>query len=95
MISEFAKVMQSVVDLEKGLREPVTVYLIGGGALMYRGLKGMTKDMDLVVTPQSEYDRMIGAMNEVGFKPQLPEDDYGRLELSQIMIAERSASISF
>ena len=33
----------------EGLSEPLTVYLIGGGAMSLRDLKGATKDIDLVV----------------------------------------------
>jgi len=33
-----------------GLSAPLTVYLIGGGAMALRDLKGATKDIDLVVS---------------------------------------------
>nr|WP_245547776.1 hypothetical protein [Halovivax ruber] len=41
-----------------GLSEPLTVYLIGGGAMSLRDLKGATKDIDLVVADGDAYGQL-------------------------------------
>ncbi len=41
----------------EGLSEPLTVYLIGGGAMSLHDLKGSTKDIDLVVPLPVQDDR--------------------------------------
>ena len=44
--------------IEDGLSEPLTVYLIGGGAMSLRDLKGATKDIDLVVPDGDVYGQL-------------------------------------
>lgn len=39
------------------LSDPLTVYLIGGGAMSLRDLKGATKDIDIVVPDVDAYGR--------------------------------------
>ena len=41
-----------------GLSEPLTVFLIGGGAMSLRDLKGATKDIDLVVPDGDAYGQL-------------------------------------
>lgn len=46
----------------------VTAFLIGGGAMAFRGLKDTTKDIDLVVTTESEFNRLLAALDEQGYE---------------------------
>ena len=46
----------------------VTAFLIGGGAMAFRGLKDTTKDIDLVVTTEAEFDRLLAALDAQGYK---------------------------
>ena len=52
--------------IEDGLSEPLTVYLIGGGALSLRDLKGATKDIDLVVLDGDAYGQLWAVLMEIG-----------------------------
>jgi len=50
------------------LRAPVAVYLIGGGAMAFRGLKDATKDVDLIVTTPAQFGHLAKALTALGFK---------------------------
>jgi hypothetical protein len=45
----------------------VKAYLIGGGALSIRKLKDTTKDIDLVVTNDESYQKVLGMLNGIGY----------------------------
>ncbi|RRJ33424.1 DUF6036 family nucleotidyltransferase [Halocatena pleomorpha] len=50
-----------------GLSGPLTVSLIGGGAMSFRDLKGATKDIDLVITDGEAYGQLWAALMELGY----------------------------
>ncbi|MFC7073090.1 DUF6036 family nucleotidyltransferase [Halovenus rubra] len=50
-----------------GLSEPLTVYLIGGGAMSLRDLKGATKDIDLVVPNGDAYGQLWAVLMDLGY----------------------------
>lgn len=50
------------------LAQEVTAFLIGGGAMSLRDLKATTKDIDLVVTTDEEYERLLAALTERGYE---------------------------
>jgi hypothetical protein len=49
------------------LENPLTVYLIGGGAMSLRDLKTATKDIDLVVTSGHAYGQLWAVLVELGY----------------------------
>lgn len=51
------------------LDEPVTAYLIGGGAMSLRGLKDATKDIDIVVSSAAAHDALWTACAAAAYKP--------------------------
>jgi hypothetical protein len=55
-------------ELGAMLNSDVTAFLIGGGAMAFRGLKDTTKDIDLVVTTETEFDRLLAALDERGYE---------------------------
>lgn len=55
-------------ELGATLRTEVTAFLIGGGAMAFRGLKDTTKDIDLVVTTETEFDRLLAALDAYGYE---------------------------
>ena len=55
-------------ELEATLHTGITAFLIGGGAMAFRGLKDTTKDIDLVVTTEAEFDRLLAALDERGYE---------------------------
>ncbi len=63
-----------------GLSEPLTVYLIGGGAMSLRDLKGATKDIDLVVPDGDAYGQLWAVLMGLGYaEVQSLEPDYRAL----------------
>jgi hypothetical protein len=60
-----------------GRSAPLTVSLIGGGAMSLRDLKGATKDIDLVVPDGDAYGKLWGVLMEVGYaEVQSLDPDY-------------------
>jgi hypothetical protein len=55
-------------ELGAVLHAEVTAFLIGGGAMAFRGLKDTTKDIDLVVTTEAEFEQLLAALDEWGYK---------------------------
>jgi len=55
-------------ELGAVLHAEVTAFLIGGGAMAFRGLKDTTKDIDLVVTTEAEFDRLLAALDGRGYE---------------------------
>lgn len=55
-------------ELGPVLDAPVTAFLIGGGAMGFRGLKDTTKDIDLVVTTDAEFERLFAALDDRGYE---------------------------
>ena len=55
-------------ELGAALHAEVTTFLIGGGAMAFRGLKDTTKDIDLVITTDAEFDRLHAALNDKGYE---------------------------
>jgi len=50
-----------------GPSEPLTVYLIGGGAMSLRDLTGATKDIDLVVLDGDAYGLLWAVLMDLGY----------------------------
>ena len=71
------KEFQRIAD---GLSAPLTIYLIGGGAMSLRDLKGATKDIDLVVSNGDAYAKLWAVLMDFGYGEVQPLDpDYRAL----------------
>ncbi len=82
---EIGELFEAVSDRLDGV---IPVYMIGGGALIAKGIKDHTKDVDLVVTDDDTYNTLTKAILETGFEAKIPETIYGRLNLSNIFIKD-------
>lgn len=49
------------------LSQPLTVYLLGGGAMCFRNQKAGTKDLDLVFTSRKDFQDFASAIEKIGF----------------------------
>ena len=49
------------------LAKPLTVYLLGGGAMCFRSQKAGTKDLDLVFTSREDFRDFASAIEKIGF----------------------------
>lgn len=88
-------VIQASVDIDRFVKElsenvdmPVNLYLMGGGSMMYAGLKFFTKDIDLVVRTEGEYRCVVEAMERMGFRSIRPGAGYSRMDLSDMLERE-------
>jgi len=68
---------QQIAD---GLSDPLTVYLIGGGAMSLRDLKSATKDIDLVVPDSDAYGHLWAILMDLEYAAvQSLDDEYQAL----------------
>lgn len=68
---------QQIAD---SLSDPLTVSLIGGGAMSFHNLKGATKDIDLVVTGGDAYGQLWTVLMDFGYtEVQALDPDYQAL----------------
>lgn len=72
----------------------VTVYLIGGGAMAFRGLKDTTKDIDLVVTEGDDLRVLQAVLQQSGYDiVSEPSDEYEELGAQRILENEDGCRI--
>jgi DNA-binding transcriptional ArsR family regulator len=78
-------------EVGKKLSSNTHAYLFGGGNLLLRGLKGATKDLDVVVEDEGSFSRLRNALVASGYTELSPEEmlpSDKRLNPSSIFIAE-------
>lgn|SRR3989338_2445302 len=86
MITSFNQIEEFFKELNNSMHRKVNVYVIGGAALLRRGLKIATKDIDLVVVTKHELLEIQDALKNIGFKSLIPGRGYSHMNLSQIFI---------
>ena len=57
-----------LVRVGSKIEEPLKIYMIGGCALSFKGLKPATKDIDIIVTKKTDFNVFDKSMKENGFK---------------------------
>ena len=87
MIEASAEIDRFVKELSEEVHGPVHLYLLGGGS-MNAGLKYFTKDIDLVVRTEQEYNSCVEAMKRMGFRSIRPGAGYSRMNLSDMLERE-------
>ena len=68
--------------------QPVTLYLIGGGAMAFYGLKDATKDIDIILTNAEQLDSLLTALSALGYKKPdqaLITKSYCKMQTNAIM----------
>lgn len=88
MISEFKQIEDLFKEIDEKLIKKVNVYIIGGAALLFEGLKPSTKDIDLILENKNEYITFEKALLSINFKEMEPTTDYKKMELNKIMIRD-------
>ena len=86
MISEFKIYQKMFEDLSKIANIQSKIFVIGGAAMLYRGKKIQTKDIDIVVQTKKEFFALRNAFFEIGFKPKAPSEEYSLMNLSEILV---------
>jgi len=63
--------------ISKKLKRPITVYAIGGTAMMLHGLKDATLDIDLVFKNKEDKEEFKRALKEIGYRDKDAVKVYG------------------
>lgn len=61
------ELISQLMEIGKALRSRATLYLIGGCAMVLRGSKVATKDVDAVLTSPHELAEVVRALREIGY----------------------------
>lgn len=79
---------QEFDKLNAKTKQPLTLYLIGGGAMAFYGLKAATKDIDIILTSQSDLTNLQAILEEIGYKepnPVLISRAYNKMQTNAIL----------
>jgi len=71
-------------EIGKELGKKVTLYVFGGAALMFAGLKDATKDIDVVLANEGELSAFVDALKKLGFGSAPLTGEYKNLKLAGI-----------
>src|SRR4030067_767242 len=63
---------QEFDKLDAIAKRPLVLYLIGGGAMAFYGLKVATKDIDIILTNQEDLNSLQSALVATGYKEPNP-----------------------
>jgi len=76
------------------IRRPLNLFVIGGFNLILRGIKGTTKDIDIVVENESDFAELVSAFQDLGYrKASKLEPAYKKIEASIILEKEGKVRI--
>ena len=79
---------QEFDKLNATTKQPLTIYLIGGGAMAFYGLKDATKDIDIILTSQGDLNNLQTSLKAIGYKepnPILITRAYNNIQTSSIL----------
>ena len=86
MIDDHDSIIRLLDEVSSVLDVHVDLYMIGGGAMMFLGSKGYTKDLDVVVSNETEYHKMIDALSRIGFVSDRPTKGMDNTNLSDTQV---------
>lgn len=85
MIQSIKKMNELFEEIDSHLNSKVSVFVIGGGSLMFHKLKSSTKDIDLIVKKKKEYEELYSTLKEMGFKESALTEGGQRLNVSSVL----------
>lgn len=88
MISDFKELSGLFAEMDKDLDQKVRVYVIGGAMLLYHGMKQATKDIDIVVDKEPEFNAIQNILKKLKFTTKAPASGYKKVDLSHVFIRE-------
>lgn len=65
---ERAYIEQQLKNIDSNLPAPISLYIIGGGAMSFYDLKTATKDIDIIVTNEKAATTLVTALQKSGYK---------------------------
>ncbi len=84
MITTFKEIEELFREIDNSMYKKTRAYIIGGAALLKRGMKAATKDIDIVVSTKNEFFEIQKGLNKIKFIAQTPGKEYTHMNLSQI-----------
>jgi hypothetical protein len=69
-------------------KQPLTLFLIGGGAMAFYGLKDATKDIDIILTTKDNLNNLKTALESLGYQepnPILITRAYNKMQTSAML----------
>jgi len=72
------------------IEKPVKIYMIGGCALSFKGLKDRTKDIDIIVTSMDDFNIFDNAMKKIGFQSMSERESEFYLTALAVYMKEES-----
>ena len=84
MIEKFEQAEQIFKEIDAAAKEKIAIYTIGGAALLKRGLKPVTKDIDLVVSSRKEFLELQETLVKIGFSKKIQGKEYTHMNLNQV-----------
>jgi len=88
MISKFESIENLFREIDIKLGNKISIYIIGGAALLFKGLKGSTKDIDIIVKSSEEKEHFENALKNIGFSGNKLTNEYKNLEITYILKRE-------
>lgn len=85
MISDFKQIKEIFEETDKQLTNNIKIYIIGGAALLYQGLKPATKDIDVILPNKGSYNTILETFTSLGFKRKEPTETYKKMEVNEIL----------
>ena len=85
MISDFKQIKQVFEETDKQLTSNINIYIIGGAALLYHGLKPATKDIDILIPDKESYNNLVKTLCSIGFSEKEPTETYKKMEINIIL----------
>src|SRR3989338_10123155 len=86
MIYKFEELKHLFKEIEMALESPVSLFVIGGAALLHYGLgKGYTKDIDVIVMQNEHFESFRNALNSLKFQSRKKPITHFQLETYEIM----------
>jgi len=75
-------------EMQASMKKSANIYVIGGGVLLIRGMKSTTKDIDLVVDSEEEFEEANKVLQHLGFKTKKVSALYERFDLAYQLIRD-------
>ncbi|MFA5887379.1 MAG: DUF6036 family nucleotidyltransferase [Candidatus Nanoarchaeia archaeon] len=67
-IDSFKEIKDLFIKIDKSMIKEIEIYIIGGAALLFYGVgKGYTKDIDIVLSKQDEFEELCTILKKEGF----------------------------
>ena len=85
MMSDVKQLEQLFQEIDQSLTDNVPIYIIGGAALLYQGLKTATKDIDVILEDTESYDVFVKTLLSLKFEKREPTEVYKKMEIDIIL----------